>query len=111
VTRCAIYLRTARDDAGDGQAIARQREDCLRFAAEHGWDVVAEYADSGVSAWSGPRPGYDRMVEAADAGEFGALVCRDLSRLTRNSRQLAEWAGRGVVLATADDALHGQSEI
>jgi DNA invertase Pin-like site-specific DNA recombinase len=77
-------------------------------AAERGWHVVAEYTDNSVSASDKrkKRPEYDRMVEAYSAGEFGALICWDLDRLTRQPRQLEDWIDRaeerGLVLVTAN---------
>jgi site-specific DNA recombinase len=92
MTRVAIYLRQSLDATGEELAIQRQRKDCLRIVRERNWNVVAEYVDNSISA-SGTkkRPAYDAMVQAYQAGEFDALVCWDLDRLTRQPDQLRPW--------------------
>ncbi|MGW4586382.1 recombinase family protein [Amycolatopsis thermoflava] len=106
--RCAIYLRISLDATGEQLAIQRQREDCQRIAEQRGWQIVAEFVDNSVSASDRrrARPGYDRLVEAYQAGQFDALVCWDLDRLTRQPRQLEDWIEaaeeRGLLLVTAN---------
>ncbi|MBB5785980.1 DNA invertase Pin-like site-specific DNA recombinase [Jiangella mangrovi] len=101
-------MRISLDANGDGLAIDRQREDCLRIAAERGWDVIQPLFIDKVSA-SKPtkvRPHYDAMVAAFGRGEFDALVCWDLDRLTRQPRQLEDWidaaTDRDLILVTAN---------
>ncbi|WP_375476984.1 recombinase family protein [uncultured Jatrophihabitans sp.] len=107
-TRCAIYLRQSLDLAGDRLAVTRQREDCQKIAQQRGWTVVAEYVDNSISASDKrmDRPGYNDLVQAFSAGEFDALVCYDLDRLTRQPRQLEDWIDaaqeRGLLLVTAN---------
>ncbi|MEQ4207909.1 recombinase family protein [Actinopolymorpha sp. B9G3] len=107
-TRCAIYLRQSLDATGDQLAVRRQQEDCHRLAAQRGWSIVAEYVDNSISASDKrrERPGYDKLVAAYDAGEFDALICWDLDRLTRQPRQLEDWidraTDRGLLLVTAN---------
>ena len=106
-TRAAVYLRQSLDATGEGLAIERQRTDCLKIAADRGWPVVAEFVDNSISA-SGKRkrPGYDALRAAYAAGEFEALICYDLDRLTRQPRQLEDWIDaateRGLKLVTAN---------
>lgn len=108
IIRCVIYLRVSLDATGEMLAIARQRQDCQRIAAERGWHVVAELVDNSIGAYSKTRvrPGYDRMVQLFEAGGFDALVCWDLDRLTRQPRQLEDWIDRaedrGLLLVTAN---------
>ena len=103
-----MYLRQSLDATGDELAVQRQRADCLRLAAERGWEIVGEYVDNSVSASDARkvRPGYDRLVADFAAGAFSALICWDLDRLTRQPRQLEDWidaaADRGLRLVTAN---------
>ncbi|WP_151526081.1 recombinase family protein [Serinicoccus kebangsaanensis] len=107
-TRTAIYLRVSLDATGERLAVARQREDCERIAADRGWEVVETYTDNSVSASKRTvaRPAYERMVQDYAAGRFDALVCWDLDRLTRQPRQLEDWIDaaeeRGLMLVTAN---------
>lgn len=106
--RAVLYLRVSLDKTGEGLAVERQREDCLRILRERGWIFVTEYIDNSKSAYSktAKRPDYDRMVEDYAAGQFDAIVCWDLDRLTRQPRQLEDWIDaaeeRGLRLVTAN---------
>jgi site-specific DNA recombinase len=106
-TRCVLYLRISLDATGEGLAIERQREDGRRIATERGWTIVAEYTDSiSASDKRKNRSGYNQLVRAYRAGEFDALICWDLDRLTRQPRQLEDWIDaaeeRGLLLVTAN---------
>lgn len=106
--RAALYLRVSRDFTGEGLAVERQREDCLRIAESRGWKVVGEYVDNSISAYnaSRKRPEYNRLVADYRAGQFDALICYDLDRLTRQPRQLEDWIDaaqqNGLALVTAN---------
>jgi site-specific DNA recombinase len=107
-TRCALYLRQSLDATGEQLAVARQRASCLDITARKGWTVVAEFVDNSISASDKrkARPGYDALVDAYGNGEFDALICYDLDRLTRQPRQLEDWidaaTDRGLLLVTAN---------
>ncbi len=107
-TRAAVYLRVSLDAKKDGLAVDRQREDCLKIAADRGWIVTKQYVDNSISASDRTkvRPAYDAMVEDYTSGAFDALVCWDLDRLTRQPRQLEDWIDasveRGLRLVTAN---------
>jgi DNA invertase Pin-like site-specific DNA recombinase len=107
-TRCAIYLRQSLDATGEQLAVARQRDDCHALARQRGWSVVAEYVDNSISASSSrkTRPAYNDLLAAYRGGEFNALICWDLDRLTRQPRQLEDWIDaaetRGLLLVTAN---------
>ena len=107
-TRAVIYLRISLDETGEGLAVRRQLTECLRLAEQRGWHVTAVYIDNSMSATDRrkKRPGYDAMTDAYNAGLFGAIICYDLDRLTRQPRQLEDWieaaSERGLVLVTAN---------
>lgn len=105
--KAAVYLRISLDQTGEQLAVERQREDCLRILRERGWTLADVYQDNSISATdaSKVRPGYDRLVVDFEAGKFGALVCYDLDRLTRQPRQLEDWIDRaesGFAIITAN---------
>jgi DNA invertase Pin-like site-specific DNA recombinase len=106
--RCAIYLRVSLDATGEQLGVQRHRKDCQRIAKERRWQVVGEYVDNSISASDRrkTRPGYDQLVDAYKAGQFDAIVCWDLDRLTRQPRQLEDWIeaaeDRGLLLVTAN---------
>lgn len=106
--RAALYLRISLDQTGEGLAIDRQHRECERIAAQRNWTIVAVYEDRSISATQAnkKRPGYDALVKAYEAGEFDALICYDLDRLTRQPRQLEDWVdraeGNGLALVTGN---------
>jgi DNA invertase Pin-like site-specific DNA recombinase len=106
--RAAIYLRISLDQTGEGLAIDRQKKDCEAIAQLKGWEVVRTYSDNSISASKKnvKRPGYDQMLEDLQAGDFDAVICYDLDRLTRQPRQLEDWIDlaqdRDIALVTAN---------
>ena len=80
-----IYERLSRDDrnAGESVSIQNQRELLTRYVREHGWNLVSEYVDDGVSGTSFDRPGFNRMMEDAQAGRINLILVKDLSRFGR----------------------------
>ncbi|KWX25635.1 recombinase [Mycolicibacterium wolinskyi] len=106
--RAVFYLRISLDQTGEGLAVDRQRKECQRIARQRGWRVVGEFVDNSISASDARknRPGYDALVKAYEAGEFDALVCYDMDRLTRQPRQMEDWLDaaeqRGLDLVTAN---------
>ena len=48
----------------DGQTVENQRLELEAAAARHGWRIVAEYVDHGISGAKGRggRPGFDELL-------------------------------------------------
>ncbi|WP_055474753.1 recombinase family protein [Gordonia sp. HS-NH1] len=111
--RAAIYTRISLDETGEGLGVARQEEDARALVATRGWEVVAVYSDNSIGAYDRRkvRPGYDALTKAYESGQFDALVCWDLDRLTRQPRQLEDWIdaaeSRGLALVT----LNGEADL
>ena len=53
--RAVIYTRISQDFTGERAGVTRQREDCQRLAEALRWDVVGEFEDNDLSAYSGKR--------------------------------------------------------
>jgi DNA invertase Pin-like site-specific DNA recombinase len=108
--RAAVYGRISEDSAGDARGVARQLDDCRDLAAARGWEVVGEFTDNDVSAFTGKhRPGYAALMAAVEAGEVDRIVVYQTSRLWRSRKeraaameQLAE-ARVGVVAVSGPD--------
>ena len=104
IPRAAIYARISKDVVGKGLGIERQEELCRKLAADKGWQVVQVYADNDLSAYSGsPRPQYEAMLSAIEAGSLDAVVCVDQDRLTRQPAELEGFIAladaKGIALA------------
>lgn len=98
--KAAIYVRISSDRLADpkspgqkaGLGVQRQERACREKAAEMGWDVVQVFSDNDVSATGRkPRPAYQHLLTAIRAGEIGAVVVWDLSRLHRRQIELEEF--------------------
>lgn len=86
--RAALYTRYSTDRQSES-SIADQVRVCEDYAARHGLEVVARFADEGISgAAVGNRPGLGQLLEAANAGAFGVILMVDLSRLSRSAGDL-----------------------
>src|SRR5438552_5782083 len=66
----------------------RRQYDLSEVARQHGFANIEVIDDDLGRSASGTvaRPGFDRLVAAVCAGEVGAVLCFDASRLARNGR-------------------------
>ncbi len=100
----AIYCRISQDRTGGALGVQRQEELCRRLADEKCWPVAEVYVDNDLTAYRGkPRPEYERMLAAMEAGTVDAVVCVDIDRLTRAPAELERFISvadqHGVALA------------
>lgn len=90
--RAAIYTRISRDVHGQGLGVERQLEDCRKLAKSLGVTIVGEYSDNDISAFSGrKRPGYERLLTDIDHGRVDVVVCWNIDRLLRQSKELERY--------------------
>lgn len=84
--RVALYLRVSTDD----QTCENQRRELLAAAARHGWEVVAEFEDAGISGSKGRsrRPGLDRLWKGIARREFDMVAAWSVDRLGRSLQDL-----------------------
>lgn len=88
--RVGVYLRISDDRDGTQTATERQRDDCERFAASHGWQVVDTFEDVDLSAYKRDvrRPEFERMLEAVRAKAVDGVLAWKVDRITRRQRDL-----------------------
>ncbi len=98
--RVALYGRVSTDKQTTAQQINE-----LRAAAErHGWQVVGEFIDHGISGAKGrdQRPQLDALLKAASRREFDVVAAWSVDRLGRSLQHLvvilAEFQGKGIDL-------------
>lgn len=91
-TRAAVYCRISRDLTGGNAGVDRQRDACLKLAADRGWAVAPQhvFVENDVSATRGKRPGYTKMIKAAESGAVDVIVAWHVDRLTRKLTELEE---------------------
>ena len=80
--RAAIYLRVSTSE----QTVENQRRDLEAAAAQRGWEIVATFADEGISGSKGrdKRPGLDRMLKDATRGKFDVVMAWGVDRMGRS---------------------------
>jgi site-specific DNA recombinase len=83
VGRVAIYARRSRQKEKLG--IDVQIERCRERAADAGWEVAAEYADDGRSAYrAAERPQYQQLLRDMAEGRFDAVLVYKADRIARD---------------------------
>ncbi len=89
-----IYARISQDRLKDGAGVERQVADCEALAARLGLRVRETIRDNDRSAYriKKPRPGWDRVVELAEAGDIDGVVVWHTDRLYRHPMQLEQLA-------------------
>ena len=91
--KVGIYLRLSRDDerSGESLSIENQRRVLTNYVKEQGWTIYDEYVDDGISGVTFERPGVQRLLEDAKAGNINLILCKDMSRFGRNYIQVGQY--------------------
>ena len=81
-----MYLRLSHDDerSGESLSIENQRKVLPAYIKEQGQTLYDEYVDDGISGVTFDRPGVQRMLDDAKMGKINLILCKDLSRFSRN---------------------------
>lgn len=89
--RVALYLRVSTAE----QTVENQQRELEAVAERHGWNVVAVFADAGVSGTKGrdQRPGYDRLCHGIARREFDQVAAWSVDRLGRSLQNLVGFLG------------------
>ena len=84
--RAVLYARVSTT----GQHSNNQLQTLREAAQRHGWDVVDEYVDHGISGAKGrdKRPEFDRLLKAANRKEFDVIMAWSVDRLGRSMGHL-----------------------
>ena len=87
--RVALYARYS-SDLQDERSITDQLALARDHAARQGWQVVAEFSDAAISGSSmRNRAGLLKLIEAAKAQRFDAVLAESLDRLSRRQADMA----------------------
>jgi len=89
--RVALYLRVSTGE----QSVERQHVELLAAAERHGWRIVAEFADEGISGAKGRdrRPAFDRLCRAIVRREIDVIAVWSIDRLGRSLKDLVAFLG------------------
>ena len=88
--RVAVYARVSTDNAEQTTSIELQKKYYEEFVNNHpNWKLVAIYADDGKSGTSDEhRDGFKNMIAACKAGKVDLIICKSISRFSRNNEIL-----------------------
>jgi DNA invertase Pin-like site-specific DNA recombinase len=86
--KTAIYCRTALADDGK---IAAQEARLRAYANEHGYTNAVCYRDNGAAGNTLSRPAMAALMADIKAGEIGAVLATDISRIARAYPLATEW--------------------
>ncbi|HEU0198299.1 MAG TPA: recombinase family protein [Nevskiaceae bacterium] len=87
--KAVVYVRQSTQTQVQTNLESQRRQyDLVELARHHGFANVEVIDDDLGRSASGSvaRPGFERLVAAVCAGEVGAVLCLDASRLARNGR-------------------------
>src|SRR6516165_8845694 len=89
--RVALYLRVSTGE----QTIENQRRELTEAAERHGWEIVAECSDAGISGAKGrdKRPGLDGLCKAITRREVDLVAAWSVDRLGRSLQHLVAFLG------------------
>jgi len=87
VYRTAIYARLSKEDGDkvESNSIQSQKTMCEEYIKNHKeLELVETFVDDGYSGVDFERPDFRRMEEAIREKRIDAIICKDLSRFSRN---------------------------
>lgn len=84
--RVAAYARYSSDQQS-ASSLEDQLRNCRAYCARHDWPAPEEFTDAAISGSRGDRPAYLRLTAAA--ARFDVVLVDDLSRLSRDSAEVA----------------------
>jgi len=90
----ALYERLSRDDElqGDSNSIVMQKKILEDFADRNGFKNIVHFTDDGWSGTRFDRPSFMKMIEEVEAGNVGAVIIKDMSRLGRDYLQVGMYS-------------------
>lgn len=85
-----LYERLSRDDElmGESNSITNQKKILEDYALKNGFTNILHLTDDGWSGTRFDRPGFLKMIAEVEAGNVGAILCKDMSRLGRDYLQV-----------------------
>ena len=87
--RVAIYARVSTAE----QTTENQLQELRTVAERHGWEVVEEFVDNGVSGVKASRPAFDRLLKGINRKDFDLIMSWSVDRLGRSLRHLVDFLG------------------
>jgi len=113
-TRVAIYARVSTaDQVKEGTSLDSQLDRARTEAATHGWVVVGEFVDAGLSGKNASRPSLDQVLRMVEDDEVDKVLITKLDRIARSLKNLLDllalFIDHEVALVALDDAIDPSS--
>ena len=86
INRVAIYARIS--TTNHGQDVSMQTRELRDYCERHGWTVVSEYVDTGISGAKDRRPELDRLMADAHKRRFDIVIVWRFDRFARSVSHL-----------------------
>lgn len=86
VKKAAIYARVSREVQTHNYSLPTQLQSCRDYAAKHGYEVVAEFADAHTGE-EFDRPEFNKLKKLA--GLIDVVIVHDTDRLSRDAVDMA----------------------
>jgi site-specific DNA recombinase len=86
--RTALYARVSTEDQTKNYSIPSQLETMRQFAVEHGYEIVGEFVDEGISGTILDRPALSNLREHAREKLVDSIIVYDPDRLSRKLAHL-----------------------
>jgi DNA invertase Pin-like site-specific DNA recombinase len=83
--KVALYARVSTLNGQDPEV---QLVPLRAHVAQRGWEIAEEFVDVGISGSKDRRPALDRMMKAAWAGQFRAVLVWRFDRFARSTKHL-----------------------
>ena len=89
---CA-YVRVSTDSLQQEDSLENQTTYFKSFiTANPEWEFVGIYSDQGISGYKENRPGFQKMIEDARAGNIDLIVVKSVSRFARNTETVLKFS-------------------
>lgn len=95
--KAAIYCRLSKEDVDklnkgdDSESIQNQKLLLIDYATEHEMQIYKVYSDDDYSGTDKDRPEWNKMLKAAESGEFNIIICKTQSRFTREMEMVEKF--------------------
>lgn len=107
--RAVGYMRISTAGQEEGHSLNHQNQAIVNEVARRGWQLAGFHQDVGSAKSVDGRPGFTRVLERLDSGEFEALIVSRLDRAWRSVGDFAQTMDRaqkhGWVIVLLDPAV------
>ena len=87
----AVYCRVSTKAERQGDSLENQIEHYTEaVGGDPRYELVEIYYDFGISGFKDSRPGFQRMMDDAEAGRFKQVITKAITRFARNTRTVLE---------------------